>query len=316
MMELRRKVQNLPVTAYFPQTLPWALMMFRSQQCTDPRDKIYSLLGLATSDYDIDVNYARTTQVYILSQRKLVNTILAPLSWVEMNDRDPAKEETDQNDGIPGLPSWITDWTQVPSLAISLMSLISGSFSADEGFPLVEREPWMDSPDSPCGLTLRGLCIAVITGTILSAPVSGDAKLEKENLILLIRDDTDLSLRDNEAILFNPSNEWRPLAPGTEMAPKLSCYNTTWAPRFCGIGDNIIVSPGSKVPLVLRRMNRVDEEGSQVVGYLFLGFCWMIDGQIEDINDLATDPTMSRLMFGRACQGLLESYKAEILRVY
>jgi hypothetical protein len=215
--------------------------------------------------------------------------------------------------GISGLPSWVVDWTQVQSLAISVMS--SDTFSADQGFPPVAREPRLDDREGSCVLTLRGICVAVITGTILSTPVTGDGKLAKENRIRLIRYDTDLALRDNDSILHDTFRKWQPLAPGTEMTPKVSCYNTTWAPRFCSIGDIIIVSPGSREPLVLRKIKGA-EEGTKDSGYVFLGLCWMIDGQIKDMNKLATDPGMSKFMLGKGCEGLPESYKAEIFRIH
>jgi len=58
----------------------------------------------------------------------------------------------------------------------------------------------------------------------------------------------------------------------------MTCENTSWDPCTVEIGDTIVVAAWSKIPLVLRK----HEEGK----YLFVGGCWLVNEQIEDLPEL------------------------------
>lgn len=99
MAELRRAGNAVPprrITKLLRKTLPMA--------ATDPRDKIYGLLGLATGkmSFDIQPDYATpTATVY----REFARTVL------KHGDMRILSDAGNNNHSIAGLPSWTPDWT-------------------------------------------------------------------------------------------------------------------------------------------------------------------------------------------------------------
>jgi hypothetical protein len=75
--------------------------------------------------------------------------------------------------------------------------------------------------------------------------------------------------------------------------------NSSWGPHWAERGDVIIISPVCSVPSVLRR------DGG---AYLFVGGCWLIDSELQDIVDDETSlrdqiknvPGFSTIMHGSA----------------
>lgn len=80
------------------------LVTFRTHKCTDPRDKIFGILGLVTDDREraFEVDYSMT-----------VNTVYQKLVWHSIATSDSlnilawAWSKTRR----PGLPSWVPDWS-------------------------------------------------------------------------------------------------------------------------------------------------------------------------------------------------------------
>ncbi|KAI8713802.1 HET domain-containing protein [Fusarium sp. LHS14.1] len=128
---------------------------FRSWLATDPRDKVYGLLGLATDDADgISVNYSMpVNQVY-------ENVALHSLkdSYKVMGLADPSSRRQ-------GLASWAPDWsTELPFYPFRISTLFgspqavySPSTSAERSFKVTEDgkcltvQVEMLSHASPCG---------------------------------------------------------------------------------------------------------------------------------------------------------------------
>jgi hypothetical protein len=78
------------------------LQQHRQKLASDPRDKVYGLMGLVDGDYhhSIDVEYSRTTvQVYtdLARYEILTSGRLDIIAWVN-------------NEPLPGSPSWVPNW--------------------------------------------------------------------------------------------------------------------------------------------------------------------------------------------------------------
>jgi hypothetical protein len=83
----------------------------QDRQCTDPRDKIYGLLGLAsdTVHFRVEADYEKNVvQAYTHVARKLImNGYMDMLSWCQKPD-DPNLEPKEE---MNGLPSWVPDFS-------------------------------------------------------------------------------------------------------------------------------------------------------------------------------------------------------------
>lgn len=83
-----------------------AMQALRYLNCGDPRDKIFAVLSVVDPWWmpQLAPDYSRSVQqVYTDAARALVTTTLGLGFWQGMNH--PAAKK------IPGLPSWVTDWT-------------------------------------------------------------------------------------------------------------------------------------------------------------------------------------------------------------
>lgn len=90
-----------------PPLLLWELMsLFRSKECTDPRYKVYSCLGLVTEwpkEPPLPPNYQLdTSEVFKRASLKVI-TDMGHLSLLT---------ECDGNINSPKLPSWVPDYTR------------------------------------------------------------------------------------------------------------------------------------------------------------------------------------------------------------
>jgi hypothetical protein len=81
------------------------------RQCTDPRDKIYGLLGFAsdTVHLGVEADYEKNVvQAYTHVARKLIiNGYMDMLSWCQKPD-DPNHKPKEE---VNGLPSWVPDFS-------------------------------------------------------------------------------------------------------------------------------------------------------------------------------------------------------------
>ncbi|OAL45417.1 hypothetical protein IQ07DRAFT_604396 [Pyrenochaeta sp. DS3sAY3a] len=83
------------------------LIQFRCTEATDPRDKIYALLGLISEPHGIDVDYKKSTQeIFTKVALVLINTTLT-LDIICQNHWYPPGSRH-----ISDLPSWVPDFTR------------------------------------------------------------------------------------------------------------------------------------------------------------------------------------------------------------
>jgi hypothetical protein len=89
-----------------PNLLSHVLRVFGDKDATDPRDKVFALIGLAVDSGSLKnlIDYSRTTEevmlgtaYYLLISRDLLSVI--DLAGLRQQSR------------MPGLPSWAVDWT-------------------------------------------------------------------------------------------------------------------------------------------------------------------------------------------------------------
>ena len=263
------------------------LYKFRDQKSKEPKDKIYSLMGMAKKEYDIPIDYndpdkngLTKRDLYTIVTRQLLSRILLVLLWIE----SPQRHISSVLDGAE-LPSWVPDFTQEQRLTPRCMNSTYTCFNADDGFPGAPAIKPRAETENLWNFTIRGVYAASITGTRLTNVTKNwsDDSLGKDfDQLKLIRYDQNLALRDATM----QSEPW----PANSTAPAATFENTSWGPCKAEIGDIIIVAAGCKIPLVLRKHD---------CHYLFVGACWLIDSQIEDITELKKkDSAFSPLMYG------------------
>jgi hypothetical protein len=114
-IEHQRKILRNTASG-FTSTLLDVLARFRYTRATDPRDKIYAVLGLVAEPHTIGVDYSKTTcEVFQDATIQLINNtstldILCQSPWTDV-----------RNSRIQELPSWVADFTG-PAANISLFA--------------------------------------------------------------------------------------------------------------------------------------------------------------------------------------------------
>jgi hypothetical protein len=274
------------------------LRMFRGQQASDPRDKVYAFIGMASDSCGIPIDYKCSKRaVYIRTARslRLHSGLLSVLLAVESPDRPVASG--------PVLPSWVPDWTTKQMLVPRFIEELASEFSANRGLSVTDVNYSSPSP-SPNILVIKGLFVGVVTGTHITPLLrDGDA----DDRIKLIRYDRNPQKRHN----LSPSQlePW----PASDASEAVDLSNTSWGPWWAEVGDIIVVAAGSTVPLVLRPVsnsNASSQNGSaspnslgQLARYLLVGSCVLIDAQLRTLGlaeKLSDEPGFSRIMFGSA----------------
>lgn len=282
----------------FKPRLGVMLQNFRDQKATEPKDKIYSLLGMVQEEYDIPIEYDdkkwTIRDIYTITTRQLLSRILLVLLWVESRQR----EIEPGLDGVK-LPSWVPDFTQVQPLSPRCVHCQYMLFSADEEFPGGLKEVHASTLNNYGIFTIRGVYVACITGTHITNLTKkwSDGPLSVEfNQVTLIRYDQNPSLRDS----IRQPEAW----PTERGMSAVTFENTSWGPCKSKIGDIIVVAAGCKIPLVLRK------HGDK---YLFVGGCWLIDSQIKDLTKAARgrDEAFSPVMYGSIIKEIGKSCEVE-----
>ncbi|PMD34954.1 HET-domain-containing protein [Hyaloscypha variabilis F] len=135
------------------------LVITRRFEVTDPRDKIYGILSLATDSAYLDItpDYIKSIRdVYMNVARRLIQCMksLDVLKHVETLKYDDS------------LPSWVPDWRSI-RMELFGDDVITGThfYNATRGMA-----PQLVEPTEPSKLGLRGVMLDVIT-TITSGPV-------------------------------------------------------------------------------------------------------------------------------------------------
>ena len=130
------------------RALLYALIRARRFQCSDPRDKVYALLGLGA---DNTKGKPRLQPVY--GDRSVVDTYVSTAIQI-LEDADDllllAHAEGQDFQMIEGLPSWVPDWSCVRGLGLGIVGYTR--FTAAGNLP---RSLKLD--ESNMSLALRGL---------------------------------------------------------------------------------------------------------------------------------------------------------------
>jgi hypothetical protein len=252
------------------------LRIFRGQQASDPRDKVYAFLGLASDRIGIPVDYkASKKAVYVRTARmlRLLSGLLSVLLAVESPDR-PIEQNQD-------LPSWVPDWTTKQMLISRFMEELSFEFSANDGLsisdiPSLPPSPYhspesdalpvpVSNPNSPYILPLHGIYVGIIMGTYISTLMhdststtmcsSSSSSAPSDDHIKLITYSRSPAHRFTEPVILSKHHPWPPPPSPSPSQPHLpNLANTSWGPWHAKVGDIIIVAAGSRIPLVLRRL--------------------------------------------------------------
>ena len=120
---------------------------------TDPRDKIYGLLGLATDSEQLCIlpDYEKSIiEVYTDTSRKLIATgETSILSWCQQSTR------------VEGLPSWVPDFASDTPTAYGANLRNRSLFSASSNtkFPGLS----LSLQNDPCSIGLSGVKVGIIT---------------------------------------------------------------------------------------------------------------------------------------------------------
>ncbi|KAH6683620.1 heterokaryon incompatibility protein-domain-containing protein [Plectosphaerella plurivora] len=262
------------------------LLQLRNQLATDPRDKVYGLLGFSTNEYDIDPDYSRSKEeLYIMLTRRMMRNVLYVLLWVE----SPGRKVEAGN-----LPSWVPDHSTPQTFKTITINQQWYKLSANKGFPSPEPatgEPHLSQGPDEKTLILRGIRVGHIT-EVFDVEISSELPSSTENTLRLF---------GYEAAGVRYNIEEADGTPGTTRT-------ASWGPCHCLADDIIVVVPGSSMPLVLRRTTH--GRG----GHLFVGACWLVNSELQDVHHLEKDPGFSPIMYGSACASARED-DVELFRI-
>jgi hypothetical protein len=285
----------------FYYTLAELLRMFRGEQASDPRDKVYAFIGMASDGHcGIPIDYkASKRAVYLRTARmlRLHSGLLSVLLAVESPDRPVASGRI--------LPSWVPDWTTRQMLVSRFMEELACEFSANRGLTVTDVQ-YSCSP-SPNILIVKGLCVGIVTGTHVTKILRDGGA---DDMIKLITYDRAPQKRHHLSASELPP--WP--SPGESKSVTLS--NTSWGPWWAEIGDIIVVAAGSSVPLVLRPVppsrnpsaptSQDQFQPQQPNKYLLVGPCLLIDSQLRTLGlagSLSDEKGFSTITFGSAWEG-------------
>ncbi|EWG53378.1 hypothetical protein FVEG_11822 [Fusarium verticillioides 7600] len=142
------------------------LVRFREMESTDPRDKIYGLLGLVTEDHGINADYmASVPELYQQATVSLIN-LAGNLDILCQNPFERPKGPK-ALDGQRKLPSWVAEYNSKRRQCATMLFAQRGIFNAG-----------VKNCETPCRLIGPEKDILVTKGTILGtvAPVLQDGK--------------------------------------------------------------------------------------------------------------------------------------------
>jgi hypothetical protein len=239
-------------------TIHWV----RERQCSDPRDKVYAILGMQGNkayenliDYKLSKEDAyATTMAFLLSRGLGVNSLLQ----VESPKRRITAE---------GLPSWVPDWSVQQAVVAKTMHLYY----------------WKRMSINNGMLNIPGIYIGLITNVTVVELDFVAIPLDYRSL-KLFQYHHDLP-RDSHA-----------RASEENTASSMDIYNSSWGPHWAEQGDIIIISLLCIIPLVLRR----DGDAYMFVGGCWLIDSELQGGNEEGPPNLENDPGFSTIMHGSA----------------
>jgi hypothetical protein len=228
--------------------------MFRAQEASDPRDKLFALLGMSSDRRCFEADYNLPCRdVYVNVTRKLLATSTYPLLQVEAVSRLVSSD---------GLPSWVPDYALRQPIMAQTFCLFAPGFAAAPP----KKEPilagWSATDKKDDGIfCLHGVYVAIVTGICTKRDNNTDGKRDLDE-VTLIRYNEDPGKRHS----LIDSGEWLP-----DMSEPEIIMATSWGPSRTQVGDIIVVTEGSPIPLVLRADGKF---------YLLVGSCWLIVDRI------------------------------------
>jgi hypothetical protein len=256
--------------------------LFRSYAATDPRDKIYALLNLAmTFETDrvasrIEVDYTISASDLFLETARRITSGPEPLGLLRSVDASPPR--------LPGLPSWVPDWSCSSDLR-PLSELCIPSYFLSAQRAVILKHP------SPRVLKLVGRQVDIIhaVGKVMQ-DTSRDKKrdtLKSWNSIA-----AEHSARPFEAFSWNGFS-FRQRDPGLTLqrsnahidfflgrkfevctgrryfvTKKSKMRHVGIAPAQSEVGDAVVMFPGAQLPVVVRYSR--DEDMFSLVGECYV----------------------------------------------
>jgi hypothetical protein len=284
-------------------SLFWLLQSTRAQECSDPRDKIFALLGMTSPLLEPLIDYtASKSELYISVMTLFLQyKIFSSFLLVESPHRPITSE---------ALPSWVPDWTTDQSLCAraifmaSTVSAISAAGNKTSNEFETRNEGGFTVEDDI--LNLFGVYVGVVTRVFTSnleftwEKHIQDWKKASHTTMRLFQYDQNANGGDH-------------LIPKDLHSQSGDMYNTSWGPFWVESGDIIIISDVCPTPMVIRR------DGDS---YLFVGGCWLIDEELQGpeefideelvAEELIKDPGTSSIMRGSATW---ENAKVETFRI-
>jgi len=255
---------------------------FRDQGATDPRDKVYALLGMSKDYLDIDVDYSeRSTisEVFKATTRKLIEKSRNIDALMGAGSRSEAD-----------MPSWVLDLSKSATYQTRVMCSFRKSFSATKGSSIFDytQSPLCNESSSLNTLSLKGKSIGIATDVFSSG----------------------LDLEDNNNItLFTYASPFMQVSTENSESSTRTPFNSSWGPNDIQIGDEIVLLMGGSVPFVVREA----DDGRE--GFLFIGACLLIDSEIVNKNGMldirgwntgytgTIEKGYSDIMYGSAWEG-------------
>ncbi|KAI1189188.1 HET-domain-containing protein [Nemania serpens] len=130
-----------------PDSPLWMLYRFRYRDSTDPRDKIYVVLNLvADGTYPLP---SVTSSDYAINTAVLYRNVMLDLLRSEWGLR-PMIGLRGERKSVPGLPSWVVDWSlPPPGLGIARFwehDKFWPNYTADRGLPMLDLDA-LTSPE-------------------------------------------------------------------------------------------------------------------------------------------------------------------------
>ncbi|EPE24201.1 heterokaryon incompatibility protein [Glarea lozoyensis ATCC 20868] len=282
---------------YLPR-LGYLLNTFRDQLATVPKDKIYSLSGMAEQEYDIEINYNEdpakgatlsTRELYMQTTRQLLAKVLVVLLWIE----SPQRKIESGLDGIR-LPSWVPGFMTEQHLNARCLYTKSPLFCASKDFPGgMWRDQSTDKEDAlkKSGIfTIRGVRVGRIRNVKEVHATTKWSDVETAQGWDKLRLFWYEPIRHVNGMDLEISNEAVP----EDVMKSATFENTSWGPCKSEREDIIVVAAGSNIPLVLRKKDEM---------FLFVGGCWLVKSQINLTEMLEPQNTSQQKGFDEIMYG-------------